>query len=1183
MANTTNSKISNLVESQVPFFVRNDHTNFVTFLEHYYKFLEQEDNLVAVAKNLINNQNIDLTEDEYAERLYKIFMKYIPKDIKADKKLILKHIKDFYRAKGTEKSIRFLMRLIGNTETVDFYYPQKDVLRASDGKWFIQRSLRIDDIRIEGVPSPLLEELQKFIGTSIVGQTTGTTAIVESVDRFYEENSLINELILSNINGKFKDSEVVEGQYEENGVIKKITAVVYNFVIDKINILNPGLGYSEGDPVIITSNTGAGACVYVSSVTAGEVTGVLVVDGGVGFRVGDPVTFDGPLSRGVPATANIKSVDLTEKFHPKQYLIDDSLINIEANTAINNPGASEYESFAYQNLATQFIYTAPNTTNLYAIVSPSTTLVLNRIADRSNVGYGNNSPVRIGNRESIVELSSNLSSNTINVFPGFTGNIFSSNLIFYTVSGVSTNLIANTVSGSATNTIRLQTRVFTPNVSNLRIASLGFSNAAFLTQWAGNSNVFFTTGYTLNVNNKIVLITESNANSSLIRTTPALFGELTDNSIVVFEMTYPSVYFGNSNVSLMSGNTITVNGVNVYITSSSPTSNTITVYPSVPGGLANISISTFSNPRISNSFVQSAYANNIRLNEYPANSNVYFTIYDKLVIDGEAVEIKGLIANSNVITISPGIIKANANVSNITVIRPLYNEFSNLTINTGSGNSISTITLNDVKQNSNVFFETYDSLNVNGIIVLVTSSNNISNTINVRPGLPGNLSMNSFAVIKKANANTTIANSLIYLDFSNTGPAKEIQIVNPGGYLRVPSAKIVPNPKIFSRGILGRMRIVSGGTGYQIGDEIEFINVVGGFGFGAAANVTNVAANGMITEVKFVEVPGQIVGGSGYDISLLPKANVITTTGSGANIAVTNILGSGEILRANTDTLGAIKEVFILSRGRGYEDANIDLTKSGNGKARANVSVVAGDIFGVFAYPGRYLNDDGHISSYNFLQDRDYYQTFSYVIKTPLSTKEYRQAIQDLVHPAGMRMFGEYLVVDEPANTTCPCNVSTMMKTVIVPRTYEKIGNTINVNYGSHGFEVGNTVFLEFTSNNAGNVENGIYTINLTSTDYFEVIQKGPIKTISINNAGRGYNANSYLIFTGDGFGANAIYTINANGSIVSVNVHNFGIEYSRVPVVTANGSNSVPATFNVSIMFANNTSGNVEVGRIVS
>ena len=75
------------------------------------------------------------------------------------------------------------------------------------------------------------------------------------------------------------------------------------------------------------------------------------------------------------------------------------------------------------------------------------------------------------------------------------------------------------------------------------------------------------------------------------------------------------------------------------------------------------------------------------------------------------------------------------------------------------------------------------------------------------------------------------------------------------------------------------------------------------------------------------------------------------------------------------------------------------------------------------------------------------------------------------------------------------------------------------------------------------------------------------------------YNSNSNLVITGDGSGANAYYTINSNGSIVSVNVLNYGIDYTSTPSVTANGSNSVAATFDVLLAFANNTSGNVDVG----
>jgi hypothetical protein len=73
-----------------------------------------------------------------------------------------------------------------------------------------------------------------------------------------------------------------------------------------------------------------------------------------------------------------------------------------------------------------------------------------------------------------------------------------------------------------------------------------------------------------------------------------------------------------------------------------------------------------------------------------------------------------------------------------------------------------------------------------------------------------------------------------------------------------------------------------------------------------------------------------------------------------------------------------------------------DLTQSGDGTAKANVTTFAGDIFGVFSYPGRYLNDDGQVSSYNFLQDRDYYQNFSYVVKAPLSISKYRTALKRL-------------------------------------------------------------------------------------------------------------------------------------------------------------------------------------------
>jgi len=63
----SNNRISNLVNSQVPFFVRNDHRTFVAFLEAYYEYLEQTSNTLEGGKvierreNLLNYMDIDKT------------------------------------------------------------------------------------------------------------------------------------------------------------------------------------------------------------------------------------------------------------------------------------------------------------------------------------------------------------------------------------------------------------------------------------------------------------------------------------------------------------------------------------------------------------------------------------------------------------------------------------------------------------------------------------------------------------------------------------------------------------------------------------------------------------------------------------------------------------------------------------------------------------------------------------------------------------------------------------------------------------------------------------------------------------------------------------------------------------------------------------------------------------------
>ena len=60
----SNNRTSLLVNSQLPAFVREEHENFVNFLEYYYKFLERDGQQLYVAKNFMNYLNVDLINED---------------------------------------------------------------------------------------------------------------------------------------------------------------------------------------------------------------------------------------------------------------------------------------------------------------------------------------------------------------------------------------------------------------------------------------------------------------------------------------------------------------------------------------------------------------------------------------------------------------------------------------------------------------------------------------------------------------------------------------------------------------------------------------------------------------------------------------------------------------------------------------------------------------------------------------------------------------------------------------------------------------------------------------------------------------------------------------------------------------------------------------------------------------
>ena len=144
----SDQKTSLLINRQVPEFVREEHPNFIAFLEAYYEFLEnkqgtKKNDLTTKAKELRYISDVDISIDDFQQNFFNTYASLVPQNVEVDKGILLKHILPLYLAKGSEKSFKLLFRLLFNEE-VEIVKPKESILKASDGKWLIENAFRIE-------------------------------------------------------------------------------------------------------------------------------------------------------------------------------------------------------------------------------------------------------------------------------------------------------------------------------------------------------------------------------------------------------------------------------------------------------------------------------------------------------------------------------------------------------------------------------------------------------------------------------------------------------------------------------------------------------------------------------------------------------------------------------------------------------------------------------------------------------------------------------------------------------------------------------------------------------------------------------------------------------------------------------------------------------------------------------
>ena len=239
-------KQSTAIKRQIPEYIRDNYPLFVEFLKSYYEFLDQTQN-----QNLEEFRNIDTTLESFIERFKSELATNVPIELAQDKRMLLKHLREFYLSRGSEASFKFLFRTLFNREAT-LFYPSTQVLRVSDGKWNQDTTIFV---RMTSETTSLFPLDGNFI--NIQSGDKNIQSYIKSVLQYsgdiYElfiDRNIANQIVVSS------EISATIGNVLYEGVVVKCPS--------RISIYKKGKGFSPGDVFSLKSNIGNGCLVKVT-------------------------------------------------------------------------------------------------------------------------------------------------------------------------------------------------------------------------------------------------------------------------------------------------------------------------------------------------------------------------------------------------------------------------------------------------------------------------------------------------------------------------------------------------------------------------------------------------------------------------------------------------------------------------------------------------------------------------------------------------------------------------------------------------------------------------------------------------------------------------------------------------------------------------------------------------------
>jgi len=226
------------------------------------------------ARHLGDLKNVDKTIDSFILNFKEKYLSNIQFNTESNKTLFIKNSLDFYRSKGTPRSIDLFFRLVYGLGA-RVYYPNDDVFRLSDNEW-----VNINYLEVQPT-----EQNLNMIGQIITGTKSGAEAFVERLVRVRNGGRYINVLYISNLKGNFETNEQIETVNLDSNITTKVIGSLTSF-----DVVSSQIGFENGETLYVSNGSGRKAKARVTS-TRNE-SGIFefgVTSGGWGYTLDSEV------------------------------------------------------------------------------------------------------------------------------------------------------------------------------------------------------------------------------------------------------------------------------------------------------------------------------------------------------------------------------------------------------------------------------------------------------------------------------------------------------------------------------------------------------------------------------------------------------------------------------------------------------------------------------------------------------------------------------------------------------------------------------------------------------------------------------------------------------------------------------------------------------------------------------